>query len=181
MDLSEILGILSNGSLYTPELAETKAPASPGYYSIYVDSAASLPGAFAAHLESRGSLLIYLGIATTSILARLIEQDLRHMRASTFFRGIGAVLGYRPPQGSLIGKKNRNNYRFVPADTRSIIRWIDDHLKVTWHEEDPAIAATEVAAIRHFAPLLNTTHNPRPLAELAELRAECRRIASETL
>jgi hypothetical protein len=37
----------------------------------------------------------------------------------------------------------------------------------------------EPELIRRLTPLLNTTHNPEALRELAELRAECRRIACE--
>ena len=32
----------------------------------------------------------------------LVDQDLLHQQASTFFRGIGAILGFRPPVVTLL-------------------------------------------------------------------------------
>ena len=126
----------------------------------------------------RGGQLVYVGKAGDDLYGRLIEQDLRHRRPSTFFRGLGAVLGYRPPAGSLRGKKNQSNYKFSATDTQSIIDWIDTHLSVncvvlaagTPEQHEPKI-------IRELTPLLNSKHNPKALRQLAELREECRRIA----
>ena len=76
--------------------------------------------------------------------------------ATTIFRAIGPILGYRPVRGSLVGKSNQNNYRFGAVDTAAIIRWIDEHLSVNWAEADPADGAAETALIQLHWPILNT-------------------------
>ncbi len=152
-------------------------PGEPGLYAIFIDQAASLPEPFRSVLSTRKTRLIYVGKAD-NLSSRLIGQDLRHEQPSTFFRGIGAVLGYRPPVGSLRGKSNQNNYRFSATDTQGVIEWIDAHLSVNavaLSQGEPGRYEPEV--IRQLTPLLNTAHNPEALRELAELRAECRRIA----
>ena len=90
--------------------APARVPARPGYYAIYGDDAGHLPSPYCDLLIGRGTDLLYIGIATVTLHGRLVEQDLRHERPSTFFRGIGPILGYRPHQGSLVGKANQNNY-----------------------------------------------------------------------
>lgn len=154
-----------------------RVPSRPGYYAIYVDDATALPSPYSDALNARATRLIYLGIATVSLNERLAQQDLRHQRPSTFFRGIGSILGYRPAAGSLIGRSNQNNYKFSAADTMAIIRWISERLAVNWIEEAPALTITEKALIRGQCPLINTTHNPEALPALAALRLKCRTIA----
>src|SRR5205814_7359543 len=83
----------------------------PGLYAIFIDDAKSLPEPFCSMLIRRGTRLLYMGRARKSLSVRLIDQELRHKRAATFFRGIGAILGLRPQRGSLRGKANQNNYR----------------------------------------------------------------------
>ena len=161
-----------------PRLSRSRrVPPTPGYYTIFVDDGAALPSPYGDLLLERTTSLIYVGIATVSLYGRLVEQDLQHRRASTFFRGIGSVLGYRPLPGSLVGKANQNNYRFSAADTAEIIEWINGHLTVNWAEADPALETTEASLIRTYRPILNTKHNPDRVSQLAALRDECRGIA----
>jgi hypothetical protein len=157
--------------------ALSRVPTRPGYYAIFIDDGRSLPSPFGELLLKKATSLIYVGIATVCLHGRLVEQDLQHQRASTFFRGIGSILGYRPPPGSLVGKANQNNYRFSAADTTEIIEWINGHLSVNWAEADPALEATEASLIRAYRPILNTKHNPGRVSQLAALRDECRRLA----
>jgi hypothetical protein len=157
--------------------APSRVPKRPGYYAIFIDDGGGLPSPFGDLLLQRATSLIYIGIATVSLHGRLVEQDLQHRRASTFFRGIGSILGYRPPPGSLAGKGNQNNYRFGAADTTEIIEWINGHLSVNWAEADPALETTEASLIRAHRPILNTKCNPDRLSQLAALRDECRRLA----
>lgn len=161
----------------TAASADRLVPRSPGYYAIFVDDPDALGQSFGGLLRLRQTPLIYVGIATGSLRKRLVEQDLRHRNPSTFFRGLGAVLGYRPLDGSLAGMKNKNNYRFSAPDTRAIIMWIDEHLSVSWIVASPAEKDVERAAIGWLRPLLNTDGNPDVPAELGRLREECRRIA----
>ena len=161
------------------EDAEQDAPTRHGLYSIYVDRAETLPSPFSDELKRRGTCLLYIGIASKSLQKRLVQQDLRHRSPSTFFRGIGPVLGYRPPVGSLRGKANQRNYKFSRSDTDKIIRWIDDHLRVWWCEcETASLADIERSLIRKLTPLMNTKDNPAKSQVLATLRKECRDIAT---
>jgi len=157
--------------------ALSRVPTRPGYYAIFIDDGRVLPSPFGDLLLKKATGLIYVGSATVSLHGRLVEQDLQHRQASTFFRGIGSILGYRPPRGSLIGKANQNNYRFSAADTAEIIEWINGNLSVNWAEADPALETTEASLIRAYRPILNAKHNPDRVSQLAALRHECRRLA----
>lgn len=149
----------------------------PGLYAILVDDPKSLPDPFSSMLIRRGTRLLYVGRARGSLSIRLVEQELRHKRAATFFRGIGAILGFRPQPGSLRGKANQRNYRFSNTDTAKIVDWMQKHLLVRWLAMDVAdLVEVEPTVICELRPLLNTTH-PECCAELAELRDQCRRIA----
>ncbi|MGH9316984.1 MAG: GIY-YIG nuclease family protein [Thermoanaerobaculia bacterium] len=153
-------------------------PPRPGYYSIWIDDPVNLPAPYGDYLRERDTTLLYVGIATKSLLERLVEQDLRHKSASTFFRAIGPILGFRPPRGSLIGKKNTRNYTFAREDTNSIVAWIDAHLSVGFVENPAPAESVEGGAIQQLRPLLNSKHNPDALPALAALRAECRELAN---
>lgn len=179
MELADALELMAAGPVSRAAEASDRVPNRPGYYAIFVDDALSLPNPYRDILRARETRLIYIGIATKSLCERLVDQDLRHRSPATFFRAIGAILGYRPAKGSLVGKKNQNNYRFVAADTAAIIRWIDGHLSVSWSVAEPAMESTETALIQVHRPLLNTAKNPEPLTALASLRDEYRRIARE--
>lgn len=158
--------------------APTRVPTSPGYYAIFIDNPHSLPDPFCDLLVQRETRLIYLGIASRSLYQRLVEQDLQHRKASTFFRGIGAILDCRPVPGSLTGNKNQNNYKFSPTQTEKIISWINVHLSVSWLKAQPALKEEEELLIGKCMPIINTIHNPEPTRKLANLRLECRMIAS---
>lgn len=179
MDLNEVIAhLLTDATLMSAKDADMLVPNTSGLYSIFVDDATSLPSPFGDCLSKRRTNLIYLGKASGSLKERVVEQDLRHKNPSTFFRGIGAVLGYRPPPGSLKGKRNQNNYRFSATATKLIIEWINSHLSVRWSvlsEHD--IELFEPKAIASLRPLLNSQHNPEPLPELVALREQCRVIA----
>jgi hypothetical protein len=150
-----------------------------GLYAVYIDDARNMPGVFRTYLTKKGSRLLYVGKAATQTLhTRLVTQDLQHQKPSTFFRGLGAVLGFRPPRSSLRGKKNQNNYTFAPQDTKAIVEWVQTHLSISclamsaedasWHE---------VFLIDRFRPPFNTAHNKDALPELDALKRECRCIA----
>lgn len=179
MEQADALALMVAGPACRAAEASDRVPDRPGYYAIFVDDALSLPDPYRDILRARGTRLIYIGIATKSLRERLVEQDLRHRSPATFFRAIGPILGYRPAKGSLVGRSNQNNYRFIATDTAAIIRWIDGHLSVNWSVAEPAMESTETALIQAHRPLLNTEKSPEPLTALASLRDECRRIARE--
>lgn len=150
-----------------------------GLYAIRVRDVSALPDPFRSIATGRGSNLIYVGEATGQTLRRrFLRNELRGQGHGTFFRSLGAVLGYRPVAGSLAGMANQRNYRFSPADTESIVAWINANLLVSWAQVDHGIHNMEVALIRAHAPLLNLRDNPAALRDLSELRALCCRIAA---
>ena len=73
--------------------------------------------------------------------------------------------------------KNQKNYKFSTSDTAEVVRWIDNHVLVSWVEANPALQGIEQALIRQYCPIINTKHNQHAVAHLAALRRECRRIA----
>lgn len=166
--------LLEGASRCSAREAKQQVPDSPGFYAIFVDEANALRPPFAKILSNRQTKLIYVGIATRSLLTRLVKQDLHHRRSSTFFRSLGAVLDYKPPAASLLGR----NYKFSKPDTGAIIQWIDEHISVRWVCAKPATKKAETEAIGNLRPLFNITHNPAALPELKTLREECRALAA---
>ncbi len=151
----------------------------PGIYAIFVDNENSLPEPFNSYLSKRKHKCIYVGKASKSLFLRLVEEDLYGKSHSTFFRSLGAVLGYRPPKGSLIGKKNQNNYKFNRKDTKEVVKWIEMHLGVSWiGMSTDKLKLEESRIIKKIRPLFNIKHNPDKLEELEKLRKECRDIAT---
>lgn len=178
MKVEEIIQQLGSAKNLVPAQRAEQAPDKPGLYAIFIDTPSSLPHPFDKLLsQKRKPRLIYVGQAQS--LHERLAQDLCHEGGpSTFFRSIGAILGYRPPRGSLKGKKNQDNYTFSGQDTKAIIRWINTHLSVTYIEiSTHDLALLEKEIIRQLQPLLNIQHNPSKLEELEDLRDSCRRIA----
>jgi len=170
--------LTARAPLTAPLEAVVQAPDAPGLYAIFVDDTTAPPAPFDDLLASRSSALIYLGKAGDSLRKRLGEEELRHKRAATFFRSLGAVLGYQPPPGSLSGTKNQRNYRFSADDTAVVIAWIDAHLRVRWLALPKAeTEAYEPQLIVQLRPLLNLAGNPSALPELRAVREACRQIA----
>ncbi|MDT0181457.1 winged helix-turn-helix domain-containing protein [Microbacterium sp. ARD31] len=152
-----------------------------GLYAIRVRSIDVLPEPYRSIAQERDSDLIYLGEATGQTLrARFLRNEIRGRGHGTFFRSIGAVLGYRPAVGSLVAKGNQRNFRFSPADTAAVVEWINENLVVSWVAFDEGVHVTEVALIRSHTPLLNLRDNPAALPELSKLRALCVEIATST-
>lgn len=152
-------------------------PDKPGLYCILISDILILPSPFKDVLIERKHHIIYIGIASTSLKKRFLNQELRAKGHGTFFRSIGAVLGYRPPAGSLRDMKNKRNYKFSKSDESEIIQWINFNLIVNWCEYSGNIEEAETELIEKYLPLLNLKGNPAALRELTELRAECVRIA----
>jgi hypothetical protein len=58
---------------------------------------------------------------------------------------------------------------------------IDQHLSLRWVPLDVAeLHGFEKRVIAELQPLLNSTHNPLAVAELAALREACRTVARST-
>ena len=117
--------------------------------------------------------VIYIGQASTSLWDRLWKQELNHHGAATFFRSIGAMLGYLPPKGSLAGKCTRN-YKFNTEDTEAIRQWMRQNLLVNHIVVDAsALDGIEEALICKYTPLVNLAKNPAASQALKAAREKC--------
>lgn len=164
-----------------PHVAAAQTDDSPGIYAMFVREPGCLPSPYREELTNRGHRCLYVGktsIRNPSLSRRLSKYDLNGEGDSTFFCSIGAVLGYRPQPGSLIGMKDQNNFRYSREDKQKIVTWIDQHLSVAWQVLSEAEANEfEAPVIRLVRLLLNITHNPSRLQSLRALRDQCRQIA----
>jgi hypothetical protein len=165
MDTGNFKGILE---------IEGKIPARSGLYALRLKEGAQLPDPFGKILSNRNHNTIYIGIATKSLQKRL-NQELLSKGHGTFFRSIGAVLGFCPPAGSLVNMKNKRNYKFSAADTEKIISWLGKNLLVSMVEVTgkETIKQIENYLIPKYKPLLNLDKNPLALPELSVLRKQC--------
>ena len=160
------------------ENIDNLVPHTSGLYCIRIANINKLPKPFNTSLADRGHNIIYIGIATESLKRRFLNQELRANGHGTFFRSIGAVLGYRPPKGSLTTKANKHNYKFSATDEQKIIKWINDNLVVNWVEYSGEFEMIETELINKHRPLINLSKNPSALKLLTDLRKECVKIAN---
>lgn len=152
-------------------------PNAPGMYCVRIKNASALPAPFNRFLRERGHDIIYIGIASQSLRRRMLGQELRARGHGTFFRSMGAILGYTPPEGSLIGKRNQKNYRFSEGDNARIIDWMNKHLTVHWMTMSSGWNELETQLIAEHRPLVNIAKNPSALFELSQLRKRCVDVA----
>lgn len=170
-------GLVDDASFRPAESIDSDVPPSPGLYAIRLRIGSTLPEPFESLLGERSSRLIYMGKAT-SLKDRMLRNELRGRGHGTFFRSIGAVLGFRPRAGSLANKVNKYNFSFEKPDRDSIVHWINVNLEVSWRAlPSSVVPATETLLILHHTPLLNLDGNPLALVELDDLRVLCRQIA----
>jgi len=178
-DSSSTEKVLMNSINFKPAgTIDDSVPNEPGLYCIRITDIEKLPKPFNVHLKKRGHNIIYIGIASKNLQARFLNQELRAIGHGTFFRSIGAVLGFRPEKGSLKAKSNKNNYTFKPADEKRIINWINSNLIVNWVVFKEDFNNIETSIIQRNLPLINIAKNPLALSDLKALRAECVRIAN---
>lgn len=175
---TDIKKALIDGKFRTvSELTADDVTTDSGLYCIKLNKGVRLPAIY-GKLEVRDDGIIYIGQASC-LRERLWDNELHHKHPATFFRGIGAILGYLPKKGSLVGKANQNNYRFNSGDTEKIIEWIKKSLLVNWttvKREDLDIVEGEL--IRKYCPVMNNKHNPYKSEVLEKARAKCREVAT---
>lgn len=180
VDSSLLLKILMNEKNFkSAGTIDNLVSHSSGLYCIRINDINQLPKPFNSYLDERQHNIIYIGIATESLNKRFLNQELRAKGHGTFFRSIGAVLGHKPPKGSLVSKKNKRNYKFSSQDEQKIIKWINDNLKVNWIEFSGDFESIETELIVSHTPLLNIAKNPSAIKILSDLRSECVQIANE--
>lgn len=175
-----IVDLLKDDQFKSAHAIDSVVPDKPGIYCIRIINPNQLPKLFRDNLLGRKHDILYIGIATKSLKKRFLNQELRAIGHGTFFRSLGAMLGYRPTAGSLIGRANTRNYKFSSSDTNNIISWINSNLKVNWIVTENNFKELENELIGKNLPLLNLAKNPMPFPELSKLRSECVRIANIT-
>jgi len=176
-DLTEKI-LMNEKNFKSADSIDIYVPNIPGLYCIRIKEPKKLPIPFSTELENRNHNIVYIGVATQSLKKRMLNQELRANGHGTFFRSLGAILGYRPPQGSLIDKKNKRNYKFNASDERKIIDWINENLIINWVRYDNDFDTIETNLILKYKPILNISKNPYSIQRLSELRKECVEIAN---
>lgn len=126
-----------------------------GLYALRVKNTSILPSLFKNELVSMETTLIYIGKGERTIYERLLEECYG-IGNGTFFRGIGALLAFKPEKGSLIGKKNQKNYRFSQSDRNKIVSWMNTNLDLNFVEMEDKIEDVERNLIAFHCPILNT-------------------------
>lgn len=170
--------LMNEKNFKSARIIDNLVPDNPGLYCIRVKDINKLPKPFDSIAKDRNHNIIYIGIASQSLSKRFLNQELRAKGHGTFFRSIGAVLGYKPNEGSLLTKSNKRNYTFLTSDEQEIIEWINANLIINWVEFNGDFESVEAGIIRKHLPLLNLAKNPLALKQLSNLRAECVRIAN---
>lgn len=170
--------LLNKRSFKSAKLIDNVVPNVSGLYCIRITNVNKLPKLFAKELIQRKSDVLYVGLASKSLHKRLLQQELRANGHGTFFRSLGAVLGFLPPKGSLLHKKNKRNYKFSSSDEIRIINWINNNLIVNWVALDGKLENIESELILKSKPILNISKNLYKMNELTLLRKRCVQIAN---
>lgn len=180
IDISSIEKILMNEDNFkNANSIDNRVSHKPGLYCIRIIDINKLPFPFNNYLLERQHNILYIGLATESLNKRFLNQELRAKGHGSFFRSIGAILGYRPQKGSLVNKANKINYTFSTNDEQKIIKWINDNLKVNWVDYIGNLDIIETELITQYLPLINLAKNPQALPLLSKIRKECVQIANE--
>lgn len=170
--------LMNTDSFKTAIDIDNMVPRKPGLYCIRINDINALSKPFNDELEKRHHDIVYIGIASKSLYKRMLNQELRANGHGTFFRSLGAVLGFRPIINSLSDKKNKRNYKFQPTDENKIIDWINNNLMISWVVQDSNLECIETQLLQKYQPLLNIAKNPAAIPQLSVLRKECVDIAN---
>lgn len=152
-------------------LSGENIPTSTGVYAITIDNENSLPDPFSTELKRRNHKLLYIGISTDNLRTRLWGSELHCQKPATFFRSIGAILGFTPKPGSL--PSNSRNYKFSKDNQMLIEQWMEEHLLVNFISFNSNLEDIEKQLIVSYKPILNLRDNPYKIHELEILRNNC--------
>ena len=147
-----------------------------GLYCIQLKKTSKLPDRYQNILDERENRFIYIGKAQGQTLRERLSQEVYHTRPGTFFRSIGAVLGFTPIPGHLNCKSNQKNYKFSKTDTKEITNWLLENTEYSIYPVKLDFSI-EDEIIKKHCPLLNNKHNHKTLKELKDDRKKCRVIA----
>lgn len=176
-EINAIADLLDLKNFKSTSNIESKVPDKPGLYCIRIANPSLLKHSLSKVLQQRNNNIIYIGMASKSLKVRFLGQELRAKGHGSFFRSLGAILGYTPEKGSLVGKKNQQNYKFPKSHEAEIIDWINNNLLVNWVECENDLQHKEEALIAKYLPLFNISKNPGVLKEVIEARNNCKLIA----
>ena len=167
--------LIKGGFLTVNELENgVKVPPVPGLYCIKLRKGIFFSKDYG---KIREDGIIYIGKSESSLRERLWDQELNHKKAATFFRSIGAMLGKRPPKGSLYGGTSKN-FEFDYMDTEEIKKWMRQSLLVNFVPVPKnSIKSIESKLIEKYCPLVNIQGNPQKSKSLMDVRKECNDIA----
>lgn len=152
-------------------LSKESIPTSTGLYAICIDDENYLPNPFSNEIKKRNHKLLYIGISKDSLRIRLWESELHCHKPATFFRSMGAILGFTPEPGSL--RSNSRNYKFSKENQLFIEQWMADHLLVNFVSADSNLEDIEKQLIVNYKPIINLRDNPYKMHELENLRNKC--------
>ena len=168
--------LLDKAKFRDPVKSIEDAPPCFGIYCIRIKNVDQLIEPCRIALKDRQHDIIYIGIANN--LQKRLKQELIAKGHGTFFRSIGAILGFTPPRGSLKDKKNKYNYKFKKADENNIIQFNSDNLLVNYIITKERDEACEEYLIQKYRPIINIDKNPEVLSIVREKRELCREIAN---
>lgn len=159
------------------EECERSIPDAAGLFCVRIKNPKALDTVFLNVLTERNHTILYIGVASKSLRKHFFEEELRAKGHGTFFRTMGAVLGYLPEEGSLIGKTNQSAYKFSPEHEQEIITWMEEHLIFNWIATNTDLHAVEGKLIKEHLPLLNIAGNPGVINNVRVLRNRCKAMA----
>lgn len=169
--------LIDEGNFISIGKIDNLIPDEKGLYCIRLTSNSILPERYQLELNNRKSKLIYIGKAEKkSLRERFLNEELRAKGHGTFFRSVGAMLGFNPLIGSLKNRRNKNNYRFSKNDEFRIIDWINNNLEASWMKFEN-LFIIEKYLIKMHKPLLNIKSNPIPFRVLVKDRNRCKVLA----
>lgn len=171
MDANQIeMELIKGQFLNVNSIQEEFIPDEPGLYCIKLKEGIGFEKVFG---EIRKDRIIYIGKASHSLRERLWKEELNHLSPATFFRSIGAMLGYLPEKGSLYGKTTRN-YVFNDCDTNSIRNWMKESLMINCIPlPKHLVDSNEKKLIEKYMPLVNIQNNPMASEEIRLVRKTC--------
>lgn len=168
--------LIANANFKQYSQLNTSTLGKTGFYCLRLKQGAALPKRYQEILNEREHTILYIGIAKGQSLKKRLGQEIEHTSPGTFFRSIGAVLGYLPIKGHLLGHSNQNNYKFSAIDTSKIISWLllNVEISIVAFNGDFSIEKEIISA---QCPFLNDKHNHLKLQVLQQDKANCRAIA----
>jgi len=155
----------------------SNSPECYGIYCIRINNVDILPDECKKTLNERQHNILYIGVATN--LKQRLMQELYAVGHGTFFRSIGAVLGFLPPQGSLSDKKNKYNYKFSSVDNETIIRIMKENFIINYIKTATRNEELEKKLIEQYKPIINIENNPNKLEFVEKKRIFCREVANQ--